>query len=94
MQKWSPEDKQLFQIRRHLDDANMMFKANSPRAKTMLEEFQEKGSDKLKLKPLKSLKSLLKMLTIEVKTLINKWIVYHYGILTFWTCRKKRYSNT
>ena len=44
MQKWSPEDKQLFQIRRYLDDVNMIFKANSPRAKAILEEFQEKGS--------------------------------------------------
>ena len=38
--------------------------------------FQEKGSDKLKLKPSKSLKSSLKMLTTEVKTLINKWVFY------------------
>ena len=38
--------------------------------------FQEKGLDKLKLKPLKSLKSSLKMLTTEVKTLINKWVFY------------------
>ena len=44
MQKWNPEDRKLFQIRRYLDDVNMMFKTNSPRAKTILEDFQEKGS--------------------------------------------------
>ena len=44
MQNWSPEDNKLFQIRRYLDDVNMIFKTNSPRATAILEEFQKKGS--------------------------------------------------
>ena len=44
MQKWSPGDRKSFQIRRYLDGVNMIFKTDSPRAKAILEEFQEKGS--------------------------------------------------
>ena len=44
MQKWNPGDKKLFQIRRYLDDVNMIFKTDSTRAKAILEEFQRKGS--------------------------------------------------
>ena len=44
MQKWTTQDKKLFQIKRYLDDVNMIIKTDSTRAKQILDQFATKGS--------------------------------------------------